>query len=78
MKRPSWFRSIFRRAHAAPPLLTQCPDCGREMLLVEKTTMTGNDMRTYRCGHCRKEHVVDFGPALWKALSDAREKDGAP
>jgi hypothetical protein len=37
--------------------------------------MTGNDMRTYRCDHCQKEHVVNFGPALWKVLSDARESD---
>jgi hypothetical protein len=43
------------------------------MNLVEKTTFTGRDMRTYRCEHCRREHVVEFGAALWQVLSDARE-----
>ena len=45
------------------------------MTLIERTTMTGDDMRTYRCERCRKEHIVNFGPALWKVLSDARERD---
>jgi hypothetical protein len=42
---------------------------------IEKTTMTGSDMRTYRCEHCGGEHIVNFGPALWQILSDAREAD---
>lgn len=37
--------------------------------------MTGSDMRTYRCDHCQEEHIVNFGPALWKVLHDARETD---
>ena len=41
--------------------------------MVDKDTMSGRDMRTYRCDHCEKEHIVDFGTALWKALSDARD-----
>lgn len=45
------------------------------MDLIEKTTMTGSDMRTYRCGHCGGEHIINFGPALWKILSDAREAE---
>jgi hypothetical protein len=36
------------------------------MTLVEKTTFSGNDMRTYRCDHCREEHVVDYGPRCGK------------
>ncbi len=64
-----------RRPAAAEPSLTACPDCGRDMDLIEKTTMTGSDRRTYRCEHCGEEHVVNFGPALWKILSDAREAD---
>jgi predicted RNA-binding Zn-ribbon protein involved in translation (DUF1610 family) len=55
--------------------LTTCPTCGDEMTRIEKTTMTGDDMRTYRCDQCGKEHIVNFGPALWKVLSDAREAD---
>jgi len=30
-------------------------------------------MRTYRCDRCQDEHIVDYGIALWQALSDARE-----
>jgi len=36
--------------------------------------MSGDDMRTYRCDHCRQDHIVNFGAALWKILSDARER----
>jgi transposase-like protein len=75
MKWPSWLKLTSRRKPAPPPSLTQCPKCGAEMTLVEKTTFSGNDMRTYRCDHCREEHVVDYGVALWKVLSDARESD---
>ena len=42
---------------------------------VERTTMTGNDMRSYRCDHCKQEHIVNFGPALWQILHDARERE---
>jgi hypothetical protein len=45
------------------------------MTLVEKTTFSGNDMRTYRCDRCQKEHVVDYGVAVWKVLSDARKSN---
>jgi len=45
------------------------------MVLVDRSTMSGDDMRTYRCGHCQKEHIVDFGTALWKKLSDASKSD---
>ena len=50
-----------------------CPKCGKEMIRVEKSTMSGRDMRTYRCDHCQEEHIVDYGVALWQAMSDARE-----
>jgi uncharacterized protein with PIN domain len=77
MKWPSWLTPKSRRQPSAPaePSLTACPDCGREMDRIEKSTMTGYDMRTYRCEPCGKEHVVNFGPALWKILSDAREAE---
>ncbi len=41
------------------------------MVFVEKYTMGGDDLRTYRCDRCGKEHIVDFGVAAWKAMSDA-------
>lgn len=80
MKWPTWFR----RKHLDKPALvspaqspdpTQCPDCGRKMKFVEKNTMSGRDLRTYRCDHCRKEHDVDLGVAMWKLMSDANESE---
>ncbi len=68
-KWPSWFKLSSRRTPAPPPSLTQCPRCGAEMFMVDKSTMSGRDMRTYRCDHCQEEHVVDYGVALWKAMS---------
>lgn len=41
------------------------------MIFVEKFTMMGDDRRTYRCDRCRKEHIIDFGTAMWKLMSDA-------
>jgi len=75
MKWPSWFNVPFRRKPSAQSSLTACPRCGQEMTLIEKTTFSGNDMRTYRCDRCQKEHVVDYGVALWKVLSDARKSN---
>ena len=49
--------------------------CGAEMFIVDKCTMSGRDMRIYRCDHCQEEHVVDYGMALWQAMSDARQSD---
>src|ERR1700732_2361477 len=54
-----------------------CPKCGKEMIRVEKSTMSGRDMRTYRCDDCQEEHIVDYGIALWQALSDGREAEAA-
>lgn len=73
MKWPSWLKLRSRRK---APSLTDCPKCGKEMVLIDRTTMTGNDMRTYRCDDCHEEHIVNFGTALWKALSDARDSSG--
>jgi len=41
------------------------------MDMIEKSTMSGDDMRTYRCEHCQEGHIVNYGVALWKVLSDA-------
>ncbi len=53
----------------------ECEKCGRQMKLEEKDTSSGRDMRTYYCSHCEVRVDVDNGIALWKVLSDAREKD---
>ena len=54
---------------------TICPKCGGATVLVEKYTMTGRDLRTYRCAKCQEEHVVDHGIAMWKLMSDANKVD---
>ena len=54
----------------------KCPDCGKPMILVEKSTMSGEDLRTYCCDLCDKEHDVNLGTALWKLMSDANKPDG--
>lgn len=71
MKWPAWLR----RKQASRASLTTCPKCGQEMRMVDKSTMSGDDMRTYRCDRCQEEHIVDFGIATWKAMSDARQSD---
>ena len=38
--------------------------------------MMGDDLRTYRCNCCRKEHIIDFGTAMWKLMSDANKSEG--
>ena len=48
-----------------------CSACGGEMDQIEKTTFTGRDMREFQCRKCGKKEIVDYGIALWKALSDA-------
>lgn len=60
---------------AATASPTACPNCGAEMIQIDKSTMSGNDMRTFRCDPCKQEKVVNFGIALWKALSDARKSE---
>jgi hypothetical protein len=45
------------------------------MRLVDRSSMGGSDMRSYLCAHCQEEHILDFGVAAWKRLSDAGETD---
>jgi hypothetical protein len=75
MKLPSWIKRIYSRKPPPAPSLTACPKCGEEMDMVDKSTMSGDDMRTYRCEHCQAEHIVNYGVALWKVLSDANKRD---
>ena len=75
MKWLSWLKRGRHRDPAAPASPTDCPECGNTMIFVEKYTMMGEDMRTYRCDHCKTEHIVDFGIALWKLMSDANKSD---
>lgn len=73
MKLPSWITLRYLRTPAAKKSLTLCPTCGKEMRLVDRSSMSGDDMRTYRCDRCQNEHIVDFGIATWKAMSDLRD-----
>jgi hypothetical protein len=45
------------------------------MKFVEKFTMLGDDIRTYRCSECGLEYDLDFGIALWKLMSDVNKMD---
>jgi transposase-like protein len=72
MKWPSWLKLVRARKPSSP---TACPTCGKQMVFVEKYTMMGDDLRTYRCDRCRKEHTIDFGIAMWKWMSDANKPD---
>ncbi len=75
MKWPSWLK-LRRRSEPQPPASpTACPKCSREMKFVEKFTMLGDDIRTYRCSECGLEYDLDFGIALWKLMSDVNKMD---
>ena len=74
MEWPSWLKLV-RNRRSRPSSPTACPACGEEMVYVEKYTMMGDDLRTYRCDRCQKEHTVDFGTAMWKLMSDAGKLD---
>lgn len=69
MKLPAWI-SIRPLRHYKGDPRTRCPDCGKEMAFVERFTMFGDDQRTYRCEKCGSEHIINFGVAEWKRLSD--------
>jgi len=51
----------------------RCPTCGKAMTLLEKNSMSGEDLRTYLCRHCHEEHEVNLGTAFWKLMSDANK-----
>ena len=51
----------------------KCPDCQCEMALVDKNTVTGEDIREYYCQACDRTETENRGKALWEILSDARE-----
>jgi len=69
MKWLSWLKLGHARKPASPASQSTCPTCGEQMDLVDKSTMSGDDMRTYHCARCNKSHVVNFGIATWKAMS---------
>ena len=71
-----WFpRFRFKPSKPPPASVTACPLCHHDMVFVEKYTMMGEDRRTYRCERCRQDHVIYFGPALWKIMSDANKAE---
>ena len=72
MKWPAWLELRFIHKPASPE---RCPRCWGKMIVVERSTMSGDDMRTYRCTRCKREKIVDFGTATWKRLSDARNDE---
>jgi hypothetical protein len=62
MKLRSWI-SIRPLRHYKGDDRTKCPDCGREMVFVERFTMSGEDRRACRRRTCGEEHIIDFGDA---------------
>jgi transposase-like protein len=52
-----------------------CLNCSAPMEMVEKSTVTGRDMREYRCTKCGKSEIVDNGIALWQAISDLNSEN---
>jgi hypothetical protein len=52
----------------------KCEKCGREMDPEEKDASSGRDMRTYYCRPCDARIDMDNRVALWRVLSDARER----
>jgi predicted RNA-binding Zn-ribbon protein involved in translation (DUF1610 family) len=75
MNWPSWLKLGRVRKPVSEPSPTQCPKCGSEMIRIEKNTMSGRDLRTYRCEYCQEEHDLDFGVAMWTLMSDANKSD---
>jgi len=55
----------------------QCRKCGAEMVMTEKDTSSGRDMREYECRQCGHSDWEEYGTALWKILSDGREEAAA-
>jgi rubredoxin len=52
----------------------RCPQCQGETREIEKTTVTGRELREWQCKACGWTHVFDCGEALWKILSDANKE----
>jgi transposase-like protein len=46
----------------------KCPNCRREMDLVGKSTVTGDDVREYCCKACNRTEIENRGKALWEIL----------
>jgi len=51
----------------------ECPSCGREMTLEDKSTFAGDDRRTYRCDACGRSEIVNRGKAPWEVPHEANE-----
>jgi transposase-like protein len=52
---------------------TKCPKCGGP-IETEKDSSSGRAMREYTCHACHWSDYDDEGTALWKAISDLKEK----
>lgn len=45
------------------------------MVLEDKNTFSGRDIREFRCQSCRNLVVEDYGVALWQILQDSSRAD---
>jgi len=55
-------------------LADRLPKCGKEMRLVERSSDVGDDCEPTGCDDCAEEPHHELRTALWKVLSDARQK----
>jgi DNA-directed RNA polymerase subunit RPC12/RpoP len=52
-----------------------CPKCGGKLVFEDKNTMSGEDIREYRCASCGESVVENRGPALWYIMQEANKKE---
>ena len=56
----------------------RCPQCHGEIRQAEKDTSSGREIREFQCKACGWNHIFDYGPALWKILSDGGSHEPEP
>ena len=54
----------------------KCAKCGAAMYFTGKDTLSGDEIREYRCATCGHEDSESGGPALWRVMQE--NKDEAP
>ncbi|MFZ1962684.1 MAG: hypothetical protein WAU78_04310 [Roseiarcus sp.] len=52
----------------------RCPRCDGRTRQIDKDTSSGREMREYGCEACGWNHGFDLGVALWKMMSDAKNR----
>lgn len=58
--------------------MSRCPDCSLDLVQTGKDTITGREIREYRCPKCGRDDWIDHGKAIWATLHDDGEKTSGP